>query len=151
MPLGADEFDVAQQPLADDVVGVVVQDAIVPLVPDRQMQVLFLCLADQLFALRDVVGHQLFAEDVLAGIQGIHGERRVPVERNGDHDGLDIFVGQELVVIVILFDLAGGRLAQLADQAHAVIVAVAHERPQAVRRGECRPPRRCPYIPADAG
>ena len=79
------------------------------------------------------MGHQLFAQDVLPGIEGVHGERRVPVEGNGDHDGLDVLVGQEFVVIVILLDFAGGRFAQLADQAHAVVVAVAHEGPQAVR------------------
>ena len=40
VPLGADELDVAQQSLADDVVGVVVQHAVVPLMPDGQQQLL---------------------------------------------------------------------------------------------------------------
>ena len=69
VPLGADEFDVSQHAAFDQLVGVFVKHAVVPLVADREQQLFFARHANHLLALRDVVGHQLFGEDVHAGLQ----------------------------------------------------------------------------------
>ena len=45
--------------------------------------------ADHLLALADVPGHQLFAQHVLARLQGIDGHRGVQVQRQGDDHRLD--------------------------------------------------------------
>ena len=55
-----------------------------------------------------------FAEDVLAGVEGILGDGEVHVERSGDQDGVDALVGEQLAVVLELFGLGADDLGTLA-------------------------------------
>ena len=90
--------DVAEVVVLDQVVGVVVEHRVVPLVADRQEPVRLAGDAAHLLALADRVGHQLLAEDVLARLHRLDGDRRVQPERQGDDDHLDVGVGEHLLV-----------------------------------------------------
>ena len=89
MPLGADVVQLAQQPLADHVDRVVVQDVVVPLMAGGQQQLGLLGHAGHLLALVDAVAHQLFGHHVQAGLHGGDGRRGVQVQRQGDDHRLD--------------------------------------------------------------
>ena len=79
MPEGADVADVAQHVVLDEVVGVVVEDRVMPLVADGQKSILLLGHANHFFTLRDIVGHQLFAQNVLARLESFAGRGAVPL------------------------------------------------------------------------
>ncbi len=66
MPVGADELDVAEKTFLDEIVGVLIEDAVVALVADGEEFFGLLGDFDHLLALGDVVSHELFAQDVLA-------------------------------------------------------------------------------------
>ena len=79
--------------------GVGVEQAVVALVADGEDAVGLLGDLDHLLALGDVPGHQLLAQDVLAGLHGVDGDRGVQVQRQGDDDRLDVLVVEKLVVV----------------------------------------------------
>ena len=89
VPLGADVVQLAQQPLADHLDRVVVEDVVVPLVAGGQEQLGLLGHAGHLLALVDAVAHQLLGQHVQAGLHGGHGRRGVQVQRQGDDHRLD--------------------------------------------------------------
>ena len=62
---------------------------------------------DQVFGFADGEGERLFAVDILAGGAGGGGEQAVPVIGRGDEDGVDFLAVQEVVIVVIIFDVCG--------------------------------------------
>ena len=47
----------------------------------------------------------LLAEDVLAGQQGVAGDREMLVERRGDHHRVDVLARQQLAVVLVALGL----------------------------------------------
>ena len=92
VPLGADVVQLAQQPLADHLDRVVVEDVVVPLVAGGQQEIGLLGHAGHFLALVDAVGHQLLGHHVQAGLHGGDGRRGMQVERQGDNHRLDAVV-----------------------------------------------------------
>ena len=84
-----------------------------------------------LAALDDGQRERLLHVHVLAGIAGVDEHQRVPVVGRGDDDRVDVFVVQQLVVVVILFGIGARFLdreihvvvAQVAD-GHGLLIAV---------------------------
>ncbi len=110
MPEGADVADLAELAVLDEVVRVVVERRVVPLMADGEEPVLVVRDLDHLLALAHVVGHQLLAEDVLARLHRLDRDRRVQPQRQRDDDHLDVLVGEDLVEIVVdleLLDVVG--------------------------------------------
>ena len=106
MPLGANVVNVANQAAADLVDGVVVQDAVVPLVTDGQNLVRRSRDPAHLLALGDAVGHQLLGQHMLALAHGVDRRRVVQVERHRDDHRLDVeirIIEQRLVVAFFSF------------------------------------------------
>ena len=67
--------------------------------------------------------HRLFEIDVLAGLHGVDGGLLVPVVGGGDEDGVDVFAGEDLLVI------AGGEdvlTPELLGVGEAAVVAVGY-------------------------
>ena len=90
VPERPDVADVAQDVVLDQVIGVVVQDRVVPLVADGQQPVRLAGDLAHLLALGDRVRHQLLGEDVLALLHRLDGDRGVQPQRQGDDDHLDV-------------------------------------------------------------
>jgi hypothetical protein len=109
MPLGPNRVHVANQPrLADRVDGVVVKNAVVPLMARRQNLVGLFRDLPHLLALMDTVPHELLGEHMLAGPHRLDRSRSMQMQRQGNHDRLDVFVGEEFLVgLVDLHVLAG--------------------------------------------
>ena len=111
VPLGADRVDVSDQFRgADRVDGVVVEDAVVPLVAGGQDLARLAGHAAHLLALVDAVPHQLLGEHVLAGPHRLDGGRGVEVEGKGDHHRLDVGVGEHVFVGAVDLHLRAGRV-----------------------------------------
>ena len=89
---------------------------------------------DHLLALRDVPGHELFAQDMLSRSHGVDGDRRVQVQRQSDDDHLDVLVFQELVIVVVHLDFLASFLAVNALEAFARRVGLADEDALAIGR-----------------
>ncbi len=92
MPESADVLDVAELTRVDDLDGMGVEQAVVALVPDREDTVGLVGHADHVLALADIPGHQLLAQDVLAGTQGLDRHRGVQVQGQGDDDRFEVLV-----------------------------------------------------------
>ncbi len=107
VPQGADVADVAQLAGPEQLDAVGVQQAVVPLVADGQDALRLVGGLDHFLALGHVPGHQLLAQDVLAGAQGVDGDRGMQVQRQGDDHGLNVRVGQQLLVVLVDLDLLG--------------------------------------------
>ena len=78
---------------------------------------------DHAEAVLDGVGHGLFHVDVFAGLDRIDGHLGVPVVRRGDENGLEGFILQQLLVVVVGLSAGGGEFkpglkAGLVDVAH---------------------------------
>ena len=104
-------MQVADHAPLDPVPGLPVLDVVVPLVADRQVEVLVFGRAGHLLALADVVGHELFGDDVQPLVHRRDGNRRVQVQRRGDDDRLDavgLGVGQKLGVRAVDLDVLLG-------------------------------------------
>ncbi len=97
--------DVAQDVVLDQVIGVVVQDRVVPLVADGQQAVGLAGDLAHLLALGDRVRHQLLGEDVLAGLHRLDRHRRVQPQRQGDDDHLDVGIRVHLLLAGVLLEL----------------------------------------------
>ena len=110
MPQGADVPDVAQFPGPHQLDGVGVKQTVMALMAYVEDLLLLFGDLDHLFTLRDVPGHQLLAQDVLAGIHGFHGHGSMQVERQGDDDRFNVFSVQQILVIVINGNVLLGRL-----------------------------------------
>ncbi len=54
------------------------------------------------------VGHGLFAVDVFAGGEGVNHDLLVPVVGDGDNDSLDVFVGEQLLILAGDGDVGAG-------------------------------------------
>ena len=67
--------------------------------------------------------HGLFAVDVLAGLHGVDGGLHVPVVGGADDDGVDVFAGQDLVVVAGGEDVVAPELLAVRE---AAVVAVGH-------------------------
>ncbi len=78
------------------------------------------------FGVLDRAGQGRFAIDVFAGGQGVEGDVAVEAGWRGDDNGLDIGVGQELLVVFVMFGL--GRLLGGAAHGAGVIVAEGDDR-----------------------
>src|SRR5690606_23989432 len=63
MPLGPDVLDRAKHAPLHEVIGIVVEHVVMPLMADGQKQTFFLGLGDHFLALSDRAGHQFFGED----------------------------------------------------------------------------------------
>ena len=105
VPLGPDVVDFAEQAPLDHVDGVVVEHAVMPLVADGEVQIVLVGHAGHQLALGHVVGHQFFGQHVLAGLEGIDGDRGMQMQRQGDDDRLDIGVFQHLFVVAVDLDV----------------------------------------------
>jgi len=132
VPIGTDELDVAEKPGFDKIVCVLVQDTVVPLVADGEELFGLFGDLDHILALGNVVGHQLLAEDMLTGPHGFDRNRGMLVERDGDHNRLNVLVFQELSVIFVDLDFLGRFRAELVDESDTVFVTVTIESPTAV-------------------
>ena len=122
VPAGVDVVQIAEQAVADQLHGVVVEDVIVPLVAHRQELLLLVGAADHLLALLHAVGHELLGEHVQSLAHGRDGHLGVEEQRQGDDDRLDPVrlgvVDQLLPGAVELDVLAGLRLAGPAVELH---------------------------------
>ncbi len=109
VPLRPDVVDVPQQPALEYVDRVVVQDAVVPLVPGGQQSAGLGGHAAHLLAFGHAVGHQLFGQHVLAGQHGLDGHLRVQVQRQGDDHRFHVGIGQQVAIVpVVNLDVAAG-------------------------------------------
>jgi hypothetical protein len=109
VPLGPDRVDVADQPGgADRVDGVVVEDAVVPLVAGGQDLAGLAGDAAHLLALPHAVTHQLLGQNMLAGPHRLDGGHGVEVEREGDDHRLHVGVGEQLFVGLVDLHLLPG-------------------------------------------
>jgi hypothetical protein len=109
VPLGADAMNLADQPAANRVHGVVVQNAVVPLMSRGQDLAQLLGEAGHLLAFVNAVAHQFFGQHVLAGFHGFDGHRSVQVQRQRDHDALDLRVLEQIVIVLVVdFDVLAG-------------------------------------------
>ena len=102
MPLGADVMQLAQQAPPQQIHRVVVQDAVMPLVADRQVQAQFIGHAAHDLALRDVVRHQLFGQDVLARLHRLARRGRMQMQRQSDNDRFDVRILKQRLVTAVL-------------------------------------------------
>ena len=100
MPLGTDVVDIAQQATTDRLDRVVVQDVVVPLMPDDQQLVGLLGNPRHLLALMDTVGHELLGQDMLALAHRLDRRLVMQMQRQRDDDPFDIGVVEQLVVLV---------------------------------------------------
>ena len=118
---------VAHQTTLERVDGVVVQNAVMALVAGGQ-QLFSLCRnAGHVLALVYAMGHQLFGEHVLAGLEGLDGHLVVQVQWQGDDHPFDVLVGQQFFVVVVNLDVLAsfvlGLPTVLLHQAHAQAAA----------------------------
>ena len=67
--------------------------------------------------------HRLLAIDVLAGFHGVDGNPLVPVVRCGDNDRIDIFTGQNFLVIARRKDVIAPEFLTVSEPS---VVAVSH-------------------------
>ncbi len=79
------------------------------LVADLDELAVLLLGLDEEFALARVVAGGLFDVDVLAGLEAVDGHGGVPVVGHGDGDDVDVFGGEDLVVVAF----GGGGVAEL--------------------------------------
>ena len=77
-------------------------------VGDHELDVGGFAGGDHGFALGNAGGHGLFAEDVLAGLGGADGEVGVHGVGQGDVDGIDGGVVEDVVEVVVVVDGVGG-------------------------------------------
>ena len=134
MPTSADELDVTQQPLGDQIIGIGIQHAVMPLVSNGEHLAGLTRDADHLLALLNAVRHQLFAQHVLARLHGVDGNHAVGVQGSRDHDRFNLgMLLQQLLVAAVDLDFTGGGLPQLLVQTNPMLVAVAREGPLLVR------------------
>ena len=97
MPERADVPDVAENVLLRrHFQRVGVEIAVMPLVADRQQLPGLARHARHPLAVADGLGHQLLAQDVLALLHRLDGDRRVQVQRQGDDHHLDIVAIEQL-------------------------------------------------------
>ncbi len=90
MPLSSNELDVPQQAHPCQVGGVVIQHAVMTLMTYGQHESIFFRRADHLFALGDILRHQLFAQDMQSGFHALKCNGGMLNQRYRDHDGLNI-------------------------------------------------------------
>ena len=110
MPLAANVRDVAQHALVDHLLGRLVELAVAPL--QAALQHLLGMLGHQrpqrVYFFR-LVHQALLAEDVLARLQAVFGDRKVLVQRHGDQHRVDILARQQLAVVLVWrWIIAGG-------------------------------------------
>ena len=109
VPLGTDRVQIAEQfRLADRVHGVVVEDAVMPLVSGGQDLARLAGHAAHLLALMDAVAHELLGEHVLAGPHRLDGRFGMEVEGQGDDHRLDVLVGEQFLVAAVDLHLPAG-------------------------------------------
>ena len=114
MPLAADVRHVAQHALVDHLLGRRVELAVAAL--QAHLQDLFRMLGHQraqsvhFFRL---VHQALLAEDVLARLQAVFGDRKVLVQRHGDQHRVDILARQQLAVVLVRRWIVAGRVHSL--------------------------------------
>ena len=101
VPQGADVADRAEAAALHEVIGVVVEGRVVALVADGQNAVFLSGDAAHGLALANGVGHQLFGEDVLAGVHRLDGDRGVQPQGQRDDHRLDVGVGDHLLGVVV--------------------------------------------------
>src|SRR5260221_5128502 len=102
-----------------------VEHAVMALVADGEEAIGFLGHADHFFALLDVPGHQFFTEDVFAGAHSFDRDLSMQVQGQCNDDHLDIFVGEQFLVIGIDFDVVGaGAVDAVEALAGANLVAI---------------------------
>ncbi len=102
MPLAANVRDVSQHALVDHLLGGLIEEAVTPL--QAHLQHLFGMIGHQRAQRVHFFGfmHQaLLAEDMLARLQAVLGDRKVLVKRHGDQHRVDVFARQQLAVILI--------------------------------------------------
>ena len=105
MPLSPNVVDFAQQAPLDQVDGVVIENAVVTLVTDRQRHTGLFGNASHQFALGDIVSHQFFAQDVLARLHCGDRHRSVQKQRRGNDDGINIRIFNRFTPIGVPLDL----------------------------------------------
>ena len=111
VPLGTDRVQVADEfGGADRMDGVVVEHAVVPLMPGRENPAGLLRHAAHLLALMHAVAHELFGEHVLAGPHRFDRRLGVEVERQRDDHRLDVRVGEQVFVSRVDLHLLAGRI-----------------------------------------
>ncbi len=109
MPLRSDRVHLANQPrFAERVNGIVIEHAVVPLMPGRQEAVRLGGHPAHLLALMDAVPHELFGEHMLARPHRLDGGNRMQMQRQGDHHRLDLVIGEEFFVGPVNLDILAG-------------------------------------------
>ncbi len=74
------------------------------LMTDRKDPTFLLGDANHRLGVSDVVGHQLLAQDMLAGFHRFDGKLGMSPKRRGDHDCFDIRIAQHLLPLVVELD-----------------------------------------------
>jgi len=97
--LGGDEVDLAEVAGVDELLDLAHRWAEDEGVADHEREATLGGEVDQLAGLRRVRGHGLLDEDVLAGLEGGPGEGMVRADRREDEHGVDVRVGEDLVVL----------------------------------------------------
>ena len=98
--------DFAQQAPLDQVDRVVIENAVVTLVTDRQCHTGLFGNASHQFALGDIVSHQFFAQDVLARLHCGDRHRSMQKQRRGDDNGVNVRIFNRFAPIGVPFDLS---------------------------------------------
>ena len=121
VPAGGDHVELADGAGGEELLGLGVDDGADALAADLKDAVGGAGGVDDLGAVGVDVDHGLFEVDVLAGVHGVDGGLLVPVVGRGDDDGVDVFAGEDLVVV------AGGEdvvAPELFGAGEAAVVAV---------------------------
>ena len=101
VPLCANVVQLPEQPPLDQMHGVVVEHAVMTLMPGGQIAIVGRGHTCHLLARADVVGHQLLGQHVLAGLHGRDGDRRVQMQRQRDDHRLDVGILQQVLVVLV--------------------------------------------------
>ena len=90
VPLSANMVNLSQHAPIDHVFGIVVQHAVVTLMPSRQVQLLLVGQTPHHLALGHVVRHQFLGQHMLASLECIAGGLGVQVQRQRDDHRFDV-------------------------------------------------------------
>ncbi len=121
VPAGGDHVELADGAGGEELFGLGVDDGADALAANLENTVGGVGGFDDLRAVGVDVDHRLFEVDVLAGLHGVDGGALVPVVGRGDEDGVDVFAGEDFVVV------AGGEdvlAPELFGVGEAAVVAV---------------------------
>ena len=101
--------DFADLVFGDQLLGIICRLREIVVQIDAEIEIVLGGEGDHLAGLFDVVGDWLFAEDMLAGREGLHDGNAVPTAvfrtARADIDDVELFVGEHVVQAVVCLDL----------------------------------------------